>query len=457
MIGRFERFCGHLVLDNGRRMRLEDFQREILADYFAGRRETVVSLPKGSGKTTLLGALALFELMSDPTCDGAVAAASRDQAALLLNQLHGFVRRSPGLAQRVQLKQREAVHRRTGGRFRVIAADVDTADGLMLSFAIGDELHRWGARGSELYMILLVGVQKRNGRMFGISTAGIREEGLLWAMRERAIELGAAREGARVSLQTDNFAWHEFSLPEDDEAHDLEAVARANPAPWVTVELLKERHDSPSMTEPDWLRFTCNRWIERVELASVIPMMQWHGLADERSFAVDPVCFGVDLSWDRATAAITAAGWRSDELLHVELVEASLGTAWAVDRLLQLTSDHPSIGVAIDPGGPAGALVPRLEEHGLVLHQTSTRQLAQSCGLLVDAITEGRLRHLAQQTLTTSLAGTTKRPLAEAWAFNRKSSLADPTPAVALALALWGFTTHGPVSKAAFEALMEGK
>src|SRR5438105_2450726 len=139
---RFERFCGHLVLDSGERMRLEDFQREILADYFAGRRETIVSLPKGSGKTTLLAALGLFELLSDPTCDGAVAAASRDQAALLLHQLQGFVRRTGGLSQRVQLKQREAVHRRTGGRFRVVAADVDTADGLLLTFAIGDELHR---------------------------------------------------------------------------------------------------------------------------------------------------------------------------------------------------------------------------------------------------------------------------------------------------------------------------
>jgi Phage Terminase len=453
---RFDRFVSRLVLDSGRRMRLEGFQRMMLADYFAGKRETVVSLPKGSGKTTLLAALALYELVTDPGCDGAVAAASRDQAGLLLRQLQGFVRRTPGLSARVQLKQREAVNRRTGGRFRVLAADTDTADGQILTFAIGDELHRWGARGSEFYAILLAAVQKRSGRLFGISTAGIREGGLLWSMRERAIELGAVRDGSRLSLQTERFAWHEWSLPDGENPHDLEAVANASPAPWVTPELLRERHDSPSMAEPDWLRFSCNRWIDRLELESVVPMLEWQGLLDERSSARDPVCFGLDLSWDRATAAIAAAGWRADGLLHVELVEAALGTAWTVDRLVQLAADHGNVGVAVDPGGPAGALVPRLEEFGIVLHPTTTRNLAQSCGLLVDAIAERRLRHRGQAELTHSLAGATKRPLTEAWAFNRKASLSDPTPAIAVALALWGFTSHGPVSESAFATLTGG-
>ena len=72
----FEQFCSLLVLDNGRRMVLEDFQRRMLADFFAGCRETIVCIAKGSGKTTLLAALALFELLTDPRCEGAVCAAS---------------------------------------------------------------------------------------------------------------------------------------------------------------------------------------------------------------------------------------------------------------------------------------------------------------------------------------------------------------------------------------------
>ncbi len=137
------RFCSRLVLDNGRAMVLESFQRRMLEAFFEGCRESVVCVAKGAGKTTLLAALALFELISDPACEGAVCAASRDQGALLLTQLRGFVERTPGLVARVRLKQREAVNRKTGGRFRVLAADKDTLDGLLLSFAVADELHRW--------------------------------------------------------------------------------------------------------------------------------------------------------------------------------------------------------------------------------------------------------------------------------------------------------------------------
>jgi phage terminase large subunit-like protein len=169
-IGDFEAFAGLLVLDSGRRMRLEGFQKRMLADFVDGRRETVTCIAKGSGKTTLLGALALYELLTDPNCSGGVCAASRDQAGVLLTQLRGFVERTPGLGSRVRLKQREAVNRRTGGRFRVLAADQDTLDGLLLTFAVADELHRWP--GSERYTILLAGVQKLDGRLFGITPLG---------------------------------------------------------------------------------------------------------------------------------------------------------------------------------------------------------------------------------------------------------------------------------------------
>ena len=62
----FAAFCELLVLDNGRPMELEPFQRMMLGDYFDGARETVALLPKGNGKTTLLSALALFELCHGP-------------------------------------------------------------------------------------------------------------------------------------------------------------------------------------------------------------------------------------------------------------------------------------------------------------------------------------------------------------------------------------------------------
>jgi Phage Terminase len=434
-IDSFERFCGRLVLDNGRLMTLERFQRRMLEAFFDGTRETVTCIAKGSGKTTLLAALALYELLTDPGCEGAVCAASRDQGALLLGQLRGFVQRSPGLASRVRLKQRETLNRKTGGRFRVLAADTDTMDGLLLSFAVADELHRW--RDSERYTILLAGVQKRQGRMLGISTAGIRGEGLLWGMRERALELGAERDGAYLSLLAPRFAWHELSLPDDANPRDLDAVLEANPAPWITRDLLEERFESPSMTDVDWRRFFANQWVDRAEVETVIPISAWLQLVDHNVQPLEPVVIAVDAAMDRSAAAVAVAALTdaAGQLPLVDVVEYGAGIAWTIDRVVGLAERWSTVGVVVDPGGPAASLVPRLEEMGLTVIPVSARNLAQASGLFYDAVINGTLRHRGAQPLTESVQGAARRPLAQAWAFDRRKALADPSSVMAAVLA----------------------
>lgn len=446
----FERFCARLVLDNGRPMRLEDFQKRMLGDFFDGCRESVVCIAKGSGKTTLLAALALFELLTDPGCEGAVCAASRDQGAILLTQLRGFVERTPGLGVRVQLKQREAVNRRTGGRFRVLAADVDTMDGLVLSFAVADEVHRW--RDSERYTILLAGVQKRNGRMFGISTAGVKDEGLLWGMRGKAIELGAERKGAYLTLRAERFAWHEWSLADDADLRDVDAVKAANPAPWVTIELLRERFESPSMTETDWRRFSANQWVERSEVDSVIAFSTWQKLAEPGCRPSQTVLFAVDVAFDNTSAAIAVAGYDDADRVVVDIPEYGGGTAWVIDRLVELDGAHRNAGVVVDSGSPAGAMIPRLQEFGLTVHTTSTRDFARACGSFKDLVDRGELRHTGCEPLARSVQGALRRRLTDLWAWDRKRSLSDTAPLCAATLAAWGTLTIGPVSRAAMES-----
>ena len=452
----FERFASLLVLDNGERMRLEGFQREMLAPFFDGVRETVVSISKGSGKSTLLAALALHELLSDPACDGAVVAGSRDQAGILLAQLSGFVRRSPGLQRHVRMKLREASNPRTGGRFRVLASDVETLDGLICSFAVCDELHRWPS--AERYTIMLAAVQKRDGRLLGISTAGLREEGLLWAMREKALSLGAERDGSRLALTAEHFAWREWSLADDHDPADLGAVKAANPASWITPELLRERYASPSMTGVDWRRFFANQWVSKAEAEAVIDPRKWIEAADPTAEPLPGgAVFALDASWDRSSAAIAVAAPLLDDRVLVDLVEHGSGTAWAVESLIDLCRRHDPIGVVVDAGGPAGALIPRLEEFGLPLIGPTSRDVAAACGLLYDAVEAGTLAHRNVEGLNVSVQGSVKRSLAQAWALDRRKALSDPAPMLAATLALWGLRTHGPLSERAVESRFGGE
>jgi phage terminase large subunit-like protein len=145
----FARFCRALVLDSNDAMVLEPFQRDMLSDYFDGATETLILLPKKNGKSTLLAALALFHLITTPDAECVLGAASRDQATILYDQAAGFVRRSRGLEDRVHVKRgyREIQNKRDAGRIRVLAADVDTADGVIPTLALVDELHRHKSAG----------------------------------------------------------------------------------------------------------------------------------------------------------------------------------------------------------------------------------------------------------------------------------------------------------------------
>jgi phage terminase large subunit-like protein len=126
----FVRFCKqNLTTEDGAPLVIEPFQESILGDYFAGCREVVVLVGKKNGKSSLLGAVSLFHLLTQPYAEVVVVAASRDQAGVLLRQVVGYVRRSPGLKQRLKVVQREVRNDDLGGRIRVLASDSDTVDG----------------------------------------------------------------------------------------------------------------------------------------------------------------------------------------------------------------------------------------------------------------------------------------------------------------------------------------
>ena len=262
-LGTFERFCVGLSLETGDALMLEDFQLAMLRDYFDGVVETLILIPKKNGKTTLLAALALYHVITTPDAECVIGAASRDQATILYEQAVGFISRSRHLQQRVIAKRgyREIRSRADRGRARVLAADVDTADGIIPTLALVDELHRHKSAG--LYGIFRDGLGPRHGQMLTISTAGDHERSPLGQMRAAARKLpGVERVGKYLHVRAadKSFAMHEWSLERDDDVENLQLVKLANPASWQTIEQLAQRQKSPSTLPWQWARFACGIW-----------------------------------------------------------------------------------------------------------------------------------------------------------------------------------------------------
>ncbi|MFD5370814.1 terminase [Streptomyces sp. NPDC127103] len=170
----------------------------------------------------------------------------------------------------------------------------------------------------------------------------------------------------------------------------------------------------------------------------------WRSLADAKPPARpgDTVVFAIDATPERSHAAIaTATPWRGGD--HVEVPEHRPGLGWVVDRAAELHAKWSPRCWVIDGGGPAGSLIPALEDRlGITVVQPKARQIAQACGQFYDAVADHSLSHLDEPSMAVALAGAQTRPLGDAWAWARRNVGVDISPLVASTFARWGLTAE---------------
>lgn len=90
---------------------------------------------------------------------------------------------------------------------------------------------------------------------------------------------------------------------------------------------------------------------------------------------------------DRHAAAVAVAGQRDDSDWHVEVVEHKAGTGWVAELIGAMAVKREIASVHADSIGPAGALVPAVNE--LLtdeVDELSTRDYARACGRFFDAV-----------------------------------------------------------------------
>src|SRR4051794_30953608 len=239
-------FCG---------LTLEPFQRTIAAEVFSARRELLVTMPRGNGKTSLLAALGLFKLLSTPNPEIYACAASRDQARLLLDIAKRMIRSSPDLERRITSRYSEL--RANDGYLKVIASDAPLAHGLTPSFVIVDELH--AHKDAELYLAMATALLKRpDAQLVTISTAGWNVDSPLGKLRARALALpDVKRDGPLTRAVGPSLAMLEWSA-EDWDGVDLEPVAAANPASWITAQALEDQRQA--LPDLAFRRYHANEW-----------------------------------------------------------------------------------------------------------------------------------------------------------------------------------------------------
>ena len=198
------------------------------------------------------------------------------------------------------------------------------------------------------------------------------------------------------------------------------------------------------------------------EAKRVISASAWAARAGANGRPDGPVAFGVASSWpDAAKTSIAVVGWRAGELV-VQVVEYRTGTAWRLPRIRELATEYGA-PIVIDPGGPAGDLIPEIEAENetgelreIVLLTPTMRQVGHSAKDLLAEI-DGetpRLRHFDQAELNAAAGGAGRRTLGDLWTYSRRGEV-DICPLEAVQLGMWGVVTHqyfAPPSPVAVDA-----
>lgn len=416
-------------------LRVEPFQRLIVGELFAGRRELVVLLPRGNGKTSLFAALALWHLVTHPRPAVYVAAASRDQARLTFDLCRRAVRGHPELSARITTRWNEL--RAADGFLRVLSSDAPRAHGTAPSLVLVDELH--AHRTPDLYVAMRTALGKVAGAQLAvISTAGHDREGVLFQLREKALALPDVAEAGRLTTARDPhgaFALLEWACRPGDDLADPAAVKAANPASFVTERFLADQLAAPGLHPLEFARYHANVWTDTQD--AWLPAGAWEACHDAAA-VIDPgerVWVGVDIGGQRAATAVVA-------------VTADLRCAawtWTGDGAVRdaraqveaLADGHDVAEVAFDPWRfKAQAL--DLQDRGVrvVEFPQSVDRMVPASERLYAAIVEGRLRHPGDKVLTAHVRATAALPTPRGWRIGRRTVRAQNDGAIALAMAV---------------------
>ena len=233
----------------------------------------------------------------------------------------------------------------------------------------------------------------------------------------------------------------EFSADRAADLDDRAAWAAANPSfPSRTSERAVQRMRKLFASDDDFAREALGIW-DGAACHRVISADSW-GVCAAPNLVDDggEVSIALDVSPDRSTATIAAAGWTADDVPYVDVLETRRGDAdWGVAKFVELCGRHDVRAVVVDGASAANTLVDSLRQHDVTVTVTSARQMASAFGGFFDAVMDGKLRHLDQPPLNLALSVARKRPIGDGgFGWSRKDSTSDITPVTAATLALWG-------------------
>lgn len=337
----------------------------------------------------------------------------------------------------------EGVEFRSGARLQFMARSESSGRGFSGQCIVMDEAQKMPQASMEALGPSLLAEPDAQIIYAGTVPADIRDCEQWTEVRNRG------RSGTDPYL-----AWLEWSPDPGMAADDPMAVPMANPSMGMRgrrgMQFETVEWERKPLGPDGFARECLSMWHDVGHLSLVDPDV-WGDLADPGSVPADPVALSIAVSPERV-ACIGVAGARADGLIHLDFGhDVRRGLSWVTGKVAEIVGKRNVCAVLLDPAGLAGALIPDLMELGVKPVSVTSRELAQSCGMLLENVEAGKVRHLGQAPLAVALDRARTRKVADAWVWDRPDSSVDIAPLFAVSLALFGFLKFGRAAPKTYE------
>jgi len=403
--------------------------------YAASVGGVVMSIPRQVGKTFLVGAIAFAMCLRTPGTKVIWTAHHSNTADETFESMSAMARMSkiaPHIRGIRSTNGQQRVVFSNGSRIEFGARERGFGRGKQrVSMLILDEAQIMSESALENMVPALNRGKNPLMFMMGTPPREVDPSEVFTNKRARAIE----------GKSTDTF-YVELSADPKADADDREQWAIANPSyPHFTPEesMLRMREN---FDDEGFLREALGIW-DPVGSDRVIDEASWDNQGDAASMAVERLTISIEVPPGRRTAAVGFAGRRADGRWHVELDEERGGVDWAIPWVVARAEKNRLHAVVVDE--MSGLVEKRKGRNYLIgtdvlvtLAAAEGRDMAIGCAKYYDGIMDGSVFHTNQPQVNVALSVATKRPLAGAWAWNRRNPTSNISPVVAETLALWG-------------------
>jgi phage terminase large subunit-like protein len=406
-------------------------QRRIARLFFGPQRETVAVAPKGSLKTSLGALIAVDHLLAVERPLILVGAGSRDQARVCFEEAKTLAEH-PAMGHKIRVHHLE-LRGPGGGLLRVVASDGGLAHGPTPSLMIVDEL--WCHKSPAFYDACRSALVKRPGsKLLVLSTAAATLDSPLGHLRERLLSGTVKRSGVVTEAHAPGLALIEWSLdPETDDLDDDRLVAKVNPPPWITADVLAEQR--LALPRSVFLQFHAGVWAAGE--GAWLPAGAWSACRAEYEVEDgEAVWIGVDVGGSRASSAIVAVT-EDLRVAYVGVWQGDDSVLQLPDAILHLAERFTVREIAFDPWRFHSEALRLERDFGLTMvdfPQSHARMTVTSEGLH-HAIVQRQLRHFGHPDLDRHVAQAVARHTGRGWRLDKADRNAQIDSCVSLAMA----------------------